>query len=126
MEADGSGACNDRCGMDYNNTGGQSGAGGAFQGPIQGLLGGLYGSGPAGFDGSNSGFWNDDVAPVIVADAVGTVYLAWLNWTPAGEGEITRVNNSALTQTCPPESTCRPTIRVGRPFPPNVTAREVW
>ncbi len=125
IQADGPGACNDRCGMNYNNTGRRN-ANGTYQSPIQGLLGGLYGSGPDGFDGSNSGFWNDDVAPVIAADALGTVYVAWRNWTPAGEGQITRVNNTQFTQFCTPESSCGTHICVGTQFTPNVTRRRWW
>src|SRR4029079_14686679 len=113
-------------GMDYNNTGRQSGPGGSFQFPIQGLLGGLYGSSPGGLDSSNSGFWNDDVAPVITKDALGQVYIAYRNWTPAGEGMTAKVNNTQFTQSCTHETTCNTDICVGSTFTPSITLRRWW
>jgi len=120
VQASGEFPCNDRCGMNYNNTARRN-PDSSFQNCIQGLLAGPAGSGPDGDE--PSGFWNDDVAPVITVDASNTVYVAWRGWTATGEGRITKVDNSEFTQICTPEPNCGDDICTGTQFCPTITRR---
>jgi hypothetical protein len=120
VQAGGAFPCNDRCGMNYNNTARRN-PDGSFQNCIHGLLGGPAGSGPNGNE--PSGFWNDDVAPVITVDASNRVYVVWRDWTATGEGRITRLDNSEFAQICTPEPACGGNICTGTQFCPTITRR---
>jgi hypothetical protein len=124
--ATGSFPCNDRCGLTYNNTGRRAGGTcGAYPSSINSGPGEDATGGPSGTD--VSGFWNDDVAPVITVDALDRVYVAWRAWTHAGEGRITKVDNTGWTQTCTPSTACSgSSVCTGTLFCPSITRREWW
>lgn len=123
IEAGGSFPCNDRCGMTYNNTGRRN-PDGSYPICIQGLLEGAAGTGPDGNE--PSGFWNDDVAPVIAVDATGTVYIAWRGWTSIGEGMVTKVDNSGFTQACFTDPNCGGNTCTGTQFCTRIARRRWW
>ena len=124
--ANGSYPCNDRCGLTYNNTGRRAGGTcGTYSASVDG---GPAGDATSGTDGNNpSGFWNDDVAPVITVDALNTVYVAWRAWTPAGEGRIAKVDNNGWTLTCTPSIACPGSnVCTGTQFCTAITRRRWW
>jgi hypothetical protein len=123
IEANGPFPCNDRCGLAYNHSSRRN-PDGSYQNCVQGLLGAAAGTGPDGNE--PSGWWNDDVAPVIVADASNTVYVAWRGWTPTGEGRITKVNDAEFTQTCSDDPTCGGQVCIGTQFCPSINRRRWW
>jgi hypothetical protein len=122
----GSFPCNDRCGLTYNNTARRDpGTCGAYWPSINSGPGEDATRGPSGTD--VSGFWNDDVAPVIAVDALDRVYVAWRAWTGPGEGRITKVDNNAWTQTCTPSTACPGSnVCTGTQFCPAITRRTWW
>jgi hypothetical protein len=111
--------CNDLSEMCYTNTNRRSGC--SFPTEIHGLRGGPAGSGP---DGSEvSGWWNDDVSPVVVVDRSNQVYVAWREWTPAGAGMITTVTDSGFVENCTADASCGGNICTGMQFTPSLPRR---
>jgi hypothetical protein len=55
------------------------------------------------------------------------VYVAWRAWTHAGEGRITKVDNTGWTQTCTPSTACPGSnVCTGTQFCPAITRRTWW